>query len=83
MHIWFLPLHRSAMKFSYFASLGFSFLIFKMKVKMVLPSRMLMKEKKKVLNACKMGNKVPSMKSALNISLLLLIITLDVNYFCL
>ena len=50
---------------------------------MVLPSRMLMKEKKKVLNAYKMGNKVPSMKSALNISLLLLIITLDVDYFCL
>lgn len=39
--------------------------------------------KKKVLNAYKMGNKVPSTKSALNISLLLLIISLDVDYFCL
>ena len=60
MHTWFLPLHRSAVKASYFVSPGFSFLIFKMKVKMVLPSRMLMKEKKKYLMHTNWETKCPA-----------------------
>ena len=46
MRTWFLSLHSSVMRASYFASPDFSFLILKVEVKIVPPSRMLMKKKK-------------------------------------
>lgn len=52
----FLPLHSSVMPGSYFASPGFSFLIFKMEVKIIAPSSMVMK--KNAVNTYKRLRKV-------------------------
>ena len=75
----FLPLCSSVVLASPFASPGFSFLILKTEVKIVPPSKMLMK--KKAINADKMLSKVSAQhKISIQCTPILLIISLDMGY---